>query len=137
MAIARECLHCIKMKKNDALLLKLDVHKAYDCVDREFLRSVLHKIGLSRLVIEWIMACITTANFGVLTNGVPSCFLKASQGSLSPLLFLLVIEGMGRMISVAHSRGSFSGMGITRNIFITHLIFVDDVLIFGNISVME
>jgi len=68
------------------------------------------------------MACITTENFGVLTNGLPSCFLKASQGSLSPLLILIVIEGMGRMISAAHSRGSFSGMGITRNIFITHLI---------------
>ena len=63
--------------------------------------------------------------------------MKAYQGSLSPLLFLLVIEGMGRMILATHSRGSFSGMGITRNIFITHLIFVDDVLILGNISVME
>jgi len=60
MAIAQECLHSIKMKKNDALLLKLHLHKAYDCVDREFLRSVLHKIGLSRLVIEWIMACPNT-----------------------------------------------------------------------------
>lgn len=127
----------LTIRSTQVISLKLNLHKAYDCVDREFLRSVLHKIGLSRLVIEWIMACITTANFGVLTNGVPSCFLKASQGSLSPLLFLLVIEGMGRMISTAHSRGSFSGMGITRNIFITHLIFVDDVLIFGNISVME
>jgi len=87
--------------------MMLYYHKAYDCVDGEFLRSVLHDTSLSRLVTEWIMGCITTANFGILTNGVPSCFLKASRGSLSPLLFLLVIEGMGRMISAAHSRGSF------------------------------
>jgi len=74
MAIAQQCLHSIKMKKKDALLLKLDLHKAYDCVYREFLRSVLRKIGLSRLVIEWMMACITTSNFGVLTNGYLHAF---------------------------------------------------------------
>lgn len=88
------------------------------------------------------MACITTAKFIVLVNGVSSCIFKASRGSkqgfsLSPLLFLLVIEGMGDMISTADSRGSFSGLRITRNTFITHLIFVDDVLIFGKISIME
>jgi len=41
------------------------------------------------------------------------------------------------MISATQSRGSFSCLGITRNIFITHLIFVDDVLIFGNIYVID
>lgn len=65
------------------------------------------------------------------------CVFKASRGSLSPLLFLLVMEGMGKMISATQSRGSFSCLGITRNIFITHLIFVDDVLIFGNIYVID
>ena len=59
MAIAQERLHFIKTKKINSLLMKLDLHKAYDCVDWDFLRAVLHKIFLSRLVFEWIMACIT------------------------------------------------------------------------------
>lgn len=88
------------------------------------------------------MDCITTTKLIVLINGVSSCIFKASRGSkqgfsLYPLLFLLIIEGMGGMISTADSRGSFSGLGITRNTFITRLIFVDDVLIFGKICIME
>ena len=48
---SQECLHFIKTKKTYALLLKLDIHKAHDCAYREFMRLVLHEIGLSRLVI--------------------------------------------------------------------------------------
>ena len=48
---SRECLHFIKTKKTYALLLKLDIHKAHDCAYWEFMRLVLHELGLSRLVI--------------------------------------------------------------------------------------
>jgi hypothetical protein len=60
-------------------------------------------VGLSLEVTDWIMGCVTSTNFVVLINGKPSCFFKSSRGlgqgfPLSPLLFLLVIEGLKKII---------------------------------------
>jgi hypothetical protein len=46
VGVAQECIHNIKSKKLKALVLKLDLQKAYDCVNWDFLRLVLLKIGL-------------------------------------------------------------------------------------------
>ena len=46
------------------------------------------------------------------------------------MLFLLVAEGLSRFILNAKAAGSFRGISITQVLFITHLLFVDDILIF-------
>jgi hypothetical protein len=63
-------------------------------------------------------------------------FFKGHRGlrqgcPLSPLLFLLVVEGFSRMLRRAQAEGHFSGIKITKGISITHLFFVDDVVILG------
>jgi hypothetical protein len=49
---------------------------------------------------------------------------------LSPLLFLLIVEGLSRLIKEAIENGSFKGICIGPTCNITHLLFVDDILIF-------
>ena len=49
---------------------------------------------------------------------------------LSPLLFLLVVEGLSRFIDHAKRRGAFKGVPISDALSISHLLFVDDILIF-------
>ena len=73
--------------------------------------------------VNWIMGCLLSANFVVLVNGTPSKFFSASRGirqgcPLSPLLFILVIEGLSLLIKDA--RDAF-----------THLLFMDDVILLG------
>ena len=81
------------------------------------------------------MSCITAVSFSVLINGVASPFFHAERGlrqgcPLSPLLFLLVAEGLSRAIRAARAEGRFTGIKVASNCSITHLLFVDDVLIF-------
>ena len=55
------------------------------------------------------------------------------QGSpRSPLLFLLIIEGVSRIILNAKEEGEIKGVKVSVVVSITHLLFVLDVLIFGN-----
>ena len=50
-------------------------------------------------------------------------------------MFLLVAEGLSRALKDAKRQGSLKGIQVAPNMFITHLIFVDDVLIFYSGSV--
>lgn len=66
---------------------------------------------------------------------LPSFILKSGlkQGfPLSPLLFLLVMEGINGLIKDMHLRGRLIGIKMTDRCMITHLLFVDDMLIFLN-----
>ena len=56
---------------------------------------------------------------------------------LSPLLFLLVAEGLSRALLDEKRRGLFEGIKISTNLNITHLLFVDDILIFCKGSIRE
>lgn len=118
------------------MVLKLDLVKAYDLVDCAFLRLLLLNGGLDLLVTNWILGCITSVNFAVLINGCPTTFFKGSRGlrqsfPLSPLLFLLVIEGLSRLLNLARDTGKIIGIKVSKNYNITHVLYVDDVLLFG------
>ena len=136
IAIAQEVLHTVKIHKRSALILKLDLSKAFDRVNWTFVRLILIQIGVPIVGVNWIMGCISSANFAILVNGSPSTFFPASRGirqgyPLSPLLFILVIEGLSLLIAEAIRAGKLKGIKISSQLFLTHLLFVDDVLLFG------
>ena len=90
--------------------MNIDLVKAYDRVDWIFLRFLLLQIVLSLHVIEWIVACVMSSQYYVLIIGSPTDFFKGSRGigqdcPLSPLLFLLGVEGLIHMISGAKMDG--------------------------------
>lgn len=83
------------------------------------------------------MSCITDVSYSVLLNGAPTPFFLAERGlrqgcPFSPLLFLLMMEGLSSLIGAEHRRGKIMGIKIMENCFLSHLLFVDDVLIFLN-----
>ena len=47
-------IHSIKTCHLDAYLLKINLTKAFNCVDLEILWMILHKIGLGSSMIIWI-----------------------------------------------------------------------------------
>ena len=47
------------------------------------------------------------------------------------MLFILVIEGLSLLIEDAKRNGRIKGIKISSQLFLTHLLFVDDVILFG------
>lgn len=79
--------------------------------------------------------CIGLASFLVLINGSPSSHFGSSrslrQGDLlSPLLFLLVVEVLGRTLDRAVVIGMLEGLQVWPNgMVVSHFQFADDTLI--------
>lgn len=81
------------------------------------------------------MSYMTSVSFVVLINVIASPFFHAKRGlrqgcPFSPLLFLLVAEGLSRFIKKSKADGDFRGINISSGLAITHLLFVDHILIF-------
>lgn len=49
--------------------LKVDMSKAYDKVDWNFLRAVLNALNFNDSWVKWIMECVTTVNYTLIING--------------------------------------------------------------------
>eukprot|EP00253_Pinus_taeda_P008490 PITA_08490 len=139
---AQEALHSIWEKNQKCILLKIDLSKSFDRVSWLYIKMLLIHLGFPLPLINWIMACIMTPTFSVLINGSASHFFHSKRGlrqgcPLSPLLFLLVMEGLSRLIITAKREGSLSGLRITHECYLTHLLFVDDVLILLDGSIRD
>ena len=56
---------------------------------------------------------------------------------ICPYLFLLVIEGLNRFLLKDNDTQLIKGIKVVGSLFLTHTLFVDDVLIFGDGSLFE
>ena len=98
-----EVIHSLEADKREGMLLKLDLSKAYDRVDWEFLDKVLYAFGFDQKVCKIISQLVTTSSLEILVNGAPTEFFKPSRGlqqgdPLSPILFIIMVECLGRLI---------------------------------------
>lgn len=138
VATAQEVIHSIHTDNIEAMIMKVDLYKAYDSVDWSFIQKLLLKIGFSMKNIWWVMACVTGFNFAVIINGKPTKFFKAERGlrqgcTLSPLLFIVIMDVLSKSFQKATSVGLISGFTLSPSICISHSLFVDDLLFFGRI----
>ncbi|PKU65301.1 Putative ribonuclease H protein [Dendrobium catenatum] len=117
---------------------KIDIKKAFDSISREFLLDRLRKKGFPNLFIKWIHGCISDVYFSICLNGSLEGFFKSSSGlrqgcPLSPLLFCIAMDGLSQSLN---SLASFVGLKY-KNFSITHLMYADDLLVFGEASLQN
>ncbi|KAL0374155.1 UNVERIFIED_CONTAM: hypothetical protein Sradi_3331200 [Sesamum radiatum] len=58
----------------------VDLQKAYDTMEWDFLLAVLHLFGFPPPFIHWIEECVTTSAFSVCINGIADGFFLGARG---------------------------------------------------------
>ena len=75
--VAFETLHHLKNKrqrKTRFMALKLDMSKACDRVEWNFLEKLMEKLGFDERWVSLVSMCIRSISFSVLVNGEPHGF---------------------------------------------------------------
>ena len=115
---AHEVVHSLKSNKQASMIIQLDLVKSYDKVSSSYIRVVLKAYGFDQNWIRWVMALVTMTSFSILLNGAPSRLFTPSRGLrqgdlLSPSLFVLMMEGLGRVIKMANAERRIQGIKLT------------------------
>ena len=136
--VAYKCLHTMKKGtkgKFGTCAVKLDMHKAYDHVERVFLEALLGKFGFDPRWIKLVMSCVRSVEYKVRFNSNETLPFSPTRGlrqgdPLSPYLFLFCAEGLSALIAHEESVGALNGVQVCGDsLTIPHLLFADDSLI--------
>ena len=137
--IANELIDHWQKQREKGVICKLDIEKAFDNINWQFLMKVMRCMGFVSKWMRWIWQCISTERFSVLVNRVPAGFFPSSrrlrQGdSLTPYLFILGMEVLSILLRRAMTSGFISGCTLRgregADFNISHLLYVDDTIIF-------
>eukprot|EP00253_Pinus_taeda_P013020 PITA_13020 len=140
--LSNEVIHSLKIFKNPGMIMKLDLSKAFDKLSWEYIKQMLLAFGFSATWTRWIMNLISSPCFSVLLNGSPSLPFRSSRGirqgdPLSPFIFILMVEGLSRLLHHAVSSKAVKGLGLHGLNPLSHQQFVDDTMLFGHSSSQE
>ncbi|XP_056848880.1 uncharacterized protein LOC108820129 [Raphanus sativus] len=113
----------------------IDISKAFDSVQWEFVLRSLEAIGAPARFIHWIKLCISTSSFSVQVNGELAGYFQSKRGlrqgcSLSPYLFVLCMNVLSHKIDKAAQDRKFNFHPCCKALSLTHLCFADDLMIF-------
>ncbi|XP_058746061.1 uncharacterized protein LOC131618929 [Vicia villosa] len=94
-------------------------------------------MGFEEIWLKWIEVMVFSSHMSVMVNGSPTKEFLVEKGlrqgdPFSPFLFMVVAEGLKRIINKAVENGSYAGFSINRRCFIDVLQFADDTLMVGD-----
>ncbi|XP_074266271.1 uncharacterized protein LOC141588743 [Silene latifolia] len=140
--IASEILHSMHTSKCKLgwFALKLDLEKAFDRLEWDFVRLCLSNARIDNDTISLIMRCISSSSTQVALNGTLLSSFSPSRGirqgdPLSPYLFILCMEALSTLIHQSCDDSDWSPFPLGKGgASFSHLLFADDILLFGRAS---
>ncbi|XP_021987007.1 uncharacterized protein LOC110883597 [Helianthus annuus] len=123
---------------------KVDIQKAYDIVDWDFLRATLLGFGFHDTMVNWVMSCVTSTSYSISINRDIHGYFKGQRGlrqgdPISPYLFTLVMEVLTSILQhAASTHADFRFHNNCKKRKIINLCFADDLFLFAradNVSV--
>ncbi|KAJ9536674.1 hypothetical protein OSB04_un000147 [Centaurea solstitialis] len=124
---------------------KIDLRKAYDMVNWEYLFGMLRGFSFHPVFIKWITEMVSTPSFSIVLNGESRGHFVGKRGirqgdPLSPYLFTLVMEGFSMLFKRCIQEATNFGYHFGCEEFgISHLCFADDLFVFtrGDVASVE
>nr|ABD28670.2 RNA-directed DNA polymerase (Reverse transcriptase) [Medicago truncatula] len=137
IALTSEAINVLDNKSfGGNLALKIDVTKAFDTLNWDFLLLVLKTFGFNELFCNWIKTILHSSKMFISMNGAQHGFFNCNRGvrqgdPLSPLLFCIVEEVLSRSISILADKGLIDLIAASRNNCLPfHCFYVDDLMVF-------
>lgn len=121
--------------------LKVDMAKAYDRLSWNFLEAVLRCMDFPEHFITLIMNCVSSVSYSLLLNGHITGRILATRGlrqgdPFSPYLFILCMNVLSCLFSDAKKTKLIESIQFARRgPRISHLMYVDDLVVFFESSV--
>ncbi|XP_074300904.1 uncharacterized protein LOC141632241 [Silene latifolia] len=134
------CQDIIRLYKRTAVsprcLIKVDLKKAYDSVNWQFLSQMLDALLFPAHFKKLLMECVTSASYSLVLNGNSFGFFHGKKGlrqgdPLSPLLFTIAMEYLTRILNFTTEALPFNHHSLCRKLKLSHLMFADDLLLFS------
>lgn len=131
VANAAKFLH---RKKKSAVLMKIDISKAFDTLSWEFLIEILKRRGFSERWCMWICGILATAYTRILINGQRGRPINLARGvcqgdPLSPSLFILAMDSLYAILQWASEHALLADLGMHHNTPRVS-IYADDAVLF-------
>ncbi|KAK5774957.1 hypothetical protein PVK06_042821 [Gossypium arboreum] len=104
-----------------------------------FLKEVMLRMGFTEEWVSLVLRCISTVSYVVTINGSRGNVFKPTRGlrqgdPLNHFLFLICSEGLSSLIRLTTKEGSIKGVKTSkRRPTISHLLFADDCILFGEV----
>ncbi|XP_004296004.1 PREDICTED: putative ribonuclease H protein At1g65750-like [Fragaria vesca subsp. vesca] len=115
--------------------IKVDIAKAFDTLNWQFLIEVLHRFGFGSRFTDLMLILLNSAHLSILINGSPHGFFSCTKGvrqgdPLSPILFCIAEEALSRGLTALFSSKKVRSISLPRGCSLTHVLYADDLFIF-------
>lgn len=143
--IAQEIVHSFGLNSypHHAFLIKIDLSKAFDRLEWDFIANALQRKGFHHHFINLVLSCINSSSFSVNINGQTYGAFNANRGirqgcPLSPYLFCFALNELSDQLNEALQNHNINGIKLSVSGAVIHsLLYADDLIITGTATVEE